>query len=336
MRDYRKILEDIRRGRIAPVYLLAGEEAYFKEQILQCLEQEVMEDGKDDFNYELFDGDTVSLDIIIESALQMPMFGAQRLVVVKNAPWFSSKSSGKEADALLVNYLQNPSPATCLVFLAAGSLDKRRKLYKELSQKGVVWESDALTGMSLKGFIDSWLSARGKRISPGALELVYTNYQGELALLVLELEKLTLYTGERKEVLPEDIEAVMSFPEQHSIFALTDAVGTKDGGEALWLLRSLLSSGEQPLYVLSMLARQFRLILHGKALAKEGYSQERIAQKMQAHPYAVQKALAQGRYYRKRELIEALAKLLEIDVAIKRGQGEPAALLEQAISELCS
>lgn len=336
MKDYRKILEDIRWGRIAPVYLLAGEEAYFKEQILQCLEQEVLEDGKDDFNYELFDGDTVTLDIVIESASLLPMFGARRLVVVKNAPWFSSKTTGKESDALLVNYLHNPSPTTCLVFLATGSLDKRRKLFKELSQKGVIWESEPLTGISLKDFISSWLSARGKRISPRALELIYANYQGELTFLVQELEKLTLYTGEQEEVLPEEIEAVMSFPEQHSIFALTDAVGIKDGGEALWLLRSILRSGEQPLYVLSMLARQFRLILYGKALAAEGYSKEQIAQKMQAHPYAVQKALAQGRYYGQQELVEALAKLLEIDVAIKRGQGEPASLLEQAIIELCS
>lgn len=222
------------------------------------------------------------------------------------------------------------------MFLAAGSLDKRRKLYKELSQKGVAWESGPLTGMVLKDFIQSWLSARGKRISPRALELIYTNYQGELTLLVQELEKLAIYIGEQKEVLPEDVEAVMSFPEQHNIFALTDAVGAKNGGEALWLLRSILRSGEQPLYVLSMLARQFRLILHGKALAAKGYSKEQIAHRIQAHPYAVQKALAQGRYYGKQELIEALAKLLEVDVAIKRGQGEPSALLEQAVIELCS
>ncbi|HHW07676.1 MAG TPA: DNA polymerase III subunit delta [Clostridia bacterium] len=342
MQDFRKILADIRRGRIAPVYLLAGEGAYFKEQVLYCLEEKLLENGADDVNYEVFDGEAVLLSTVLESAWLVPMFGAKRLVVVKNAPWFDGKGTGKEtagskeADELLLSYLQEPSPTTCLVFLTASNPDKRKKVYKELAAKGVVWESRPLAGTALKDFVKDWLAGRGKNISPAALEHIVTRDQGDLGLLVQELEKLVLYLGDKGEVGPEDVEAIMSFPEQYSIFALTDAVGAKESAAALWHLRAMLRTGEQPLMILGMLARQFRLILYGQALAEEGYSQENIARQMQVHPYAVKKALAQSRYYRRQELIEALAKLLDVDVAIKRGQGEPANLLEQVILELCS
>lgn len=338
MQDFRKILADIRRGRIAPVYLLAGEGTYFKEQVVRCLEEKLLAGDREGAEYEVFDGETTGLGAVLESAMLVPMFGAKRLVVVKNAPWFDGKETagGKEAADLLLPYLQNPCPTTCLVFLTKGSPDKRKRVYKELAATGVVWEGVPLAGASLKDFIQDWLAAHGKTLSPLALEHIMAGQQEDLSLLVRELEKLVLYLGDRQEAGPEDVEAVMSFPEHHSIFALTDAVGAKEVAAALRHLRAMLRTGEQPLMILGMLARQFRLMLYGQALAEAGYSQEKIAQQMQVHAYAVKKALAQSRYYRRRELIEALAKLLEVDVAIKRGQGEPAALLEQAVIELCS
>ncbi|NLL19455.1 MAG: DNA polymerase III subunit delta [Clostridia bacterium] len=332
MKEYQRIVADIKKGRIAPVYLFSGEEPYLHRRLLEELEEAYL-GSTDDYNYELFDGDTVELEPVIEAANVLPMFGTKRLVVVKNAPWFGSSSGG--GDAPLLEYLKQPSPYSCLVFLVSGKSDKRKKVCKELVKVGVHWESQPLDGADLAAFVREWLGMRGKAIEHDALEPILAGHQGNLELLVRELEKLTLYLGDRGKVAVEDIEAVMVFPEQNNIFALTDAVGSKDASEAVWLLRKMLQGGEAPVYIISMLARQLRLVLNGGALAKQGYSPQQIAQRLQVHPYPVRKALAQGRNFKQTELIAAMAKILETDVAIKRGQGEPAALLEQAVIELC-
>lgn len=334
MKEYQRILADISKGRIAPVYLFTGAEPYLHRKLLDRLEQVYLEDGADDYNYELFDGDTAELGSVVDAANVLPMFGSNKLVVVKNAPWFGAGANPQEA--LLVDYLQEPSPYSCLVFLGQGKTDRRRKVVKELAKVGVLWESNPLEGADLASFVKEWLGEQGKVIGTDALALILAGHAGDLGLLVRELEKLSLYLGERKTVTAEDIEAVMVFPEQHNIFALTDAVGAKDAGKALWLLRKMLQAGEPPVYIIGMLARQLRLVLQGRALAEQGYSPQQIAQKMQVHPYPVKKALAQARNFRQGELIAAMTRILETDVALKRGQGEPVALLEQAVMELCT
>lgn len=334
MREYQQILKDISNGRIAPVYLFSGEEPYLFHRLLEELKKSYLGNTGDEYAYELFDGDNVELTSVIEAANVLPMFGSNRLLVVKNAPWFGGSAGGEEAS--LLDYLKQPSPYSCLVFLAPGKVDKRRKVCKELAKVGVHWESQVLDGSNLAFFVKEWLAVRGKTIGNDALEPVLAGHQGNMELLVRELEKLILYLGDREKVTADDIEAIMVFPEQNNIFALTDAVGTKDCSQAVWLLRKMLRAGEAPVYIISMLARQLRLVLNGGALAKQGYSPQQIAQRLQVHPYPVKKALAQRRNFSQRELIAAMTKILETDVAIKRGQGEPVALLEQAVIELCA
>lgn len=339
--DYYQLLAEIHLGRIPSVYLFFGEEVYLSQQLLKALEQVVLKNAAWDFNYDLFDGEVTGLEIVLEAASTLPVFADKRLVVVKNAPWFGSgKNKGEafqqEAESLLLEYLDDPSPSTCLVFFTQGNADKRRKAFKTLAKRGVAWESQVLVGQPLARFIKEWLLANGKRIPTGTLGIILERHQGDLALLVRELEKLTAYLGDKKEIHREDVEAVMVFPEQNSIFELTDAVAAKEKDRALRLLQKMLQAGEAPLYILTMLAYQFRLILYAKVLAEEGYSQSQMVTQMKAKAYPVKKALTQTRYYNKEELIFALEKVLETDVAIKTGQGDPGTLLERAVLELCS
>ncbi|HEX3033436.1 MAG TPA: DNA polymerase III subunit delta, partial [Bacillota bacterium] len=61
----------------------------------------------------------------------------KRLVIVQDADFFKAKKKpqpseeetstvGEEA---IISYLDNPSPTTCLIFLADEGIDKRKKIY---------------------------------------------------------------------------------------------------------------------------------------------------------------------------------------------------------------
>lgn len=356
MQAYLKLESEIKQGTIKPVYLFFGEDLYLANKLLKELENACFDQGDPiDFNYDLLDGETVSLVSILEAALTLPVFAGKRLIMVKNAHWFKPKTGKSndedeneadnaeeieevesETEIPLLNYLAEPSPTTVLVFFTKGKADKRRKLYKEITKKGAAWEGRYLKGQDLRNFINHWLKARGKKVDRITLETIADYQQGDLEYLEKELEKLVSYVGERKEVKLSDAEGILSIADQSNIFDLTDAVGTKDTGKALWLLRKMFSEGETHQYILSMLTYQLRLIIQTKALAAKNLNQQQIIEGIKGHPYPITKALRQSRNFDIGDLIFALEKLLEADVAIKLGNAEARTILEQTIFELCS
>ena len=137
--DYQQVQNQIRRGQVAPLYLFFGEEAFLARHLVRLLEEQLLQGSLRDFNYALFDGDTVSLEEVINAANTLPVFSEKRLVVVKNAPWFE----GTDEEELLLAYLENPSPTTCLVFLAGDQVDARRRPYKILAKNGIVLKTSS-------------------------------------------------------------------------------------------------------------------------------------------------------------------------------------------------
>lgn len=348
---FEDLRNEIRKGKFKPVYLFFGQDPYLAKDLLKELEKACFPQGEAmDFNYDLFDGETVSIVSILEAALTLPVFAPMRLVVVKNAPWFNVKNKQTEVEdgeekleeaqdngeSFLLEYLNSPSPTTVLVFLAKDKVDKRRKIYREVAKKGVAWEGVYLKGLELRGFINERLVANGKRVDPIALATIIEFQQGDLEFLEKELGKLVSYVGERQIINLDDVENIFTFTDQNTIFDLLDAVGMKDTGKALWLLRKMFQEGETYQYISSMLVYQLRLIAQAKALFERNFNQQQIIDGIKGHPFPIKKAIAQSKNFTMKDLIFALEKLLEADVAIKVGQAEQKTILEQTVFELCS
>jgi DNA polymerase-3 subunit delta len=330
--DYQQVQNQIRRGQVAPLYLFFGEEAFLARHLVRLLEEQLLQGSLRDFNYALFDGDTVSLEEVINAANTLPVFSEKRLVVVKNAPWFE----GTDEEELLLAYLENPSPTTCLVFLAGDQVDARRRPYKILAKNGIVLKtSSPKKGREKVYFIREWLAKRGKKMDYQAQEYLLDKFAGSLESLVAELEKLELFVGKRSQINLADVLAVTSFSDEANIFALTDALGRKEFGTAVLELRKLLDWGREELYILAMLTRQLRLILQAGLLREKGCPPDQLGREMGVKQFAALQALKQVGNYQREELIEAMEKLLALDLALKKGQGEPATLFEKTLMEIC-
>ncbi|HGJ66932.1 TPA: hypothetical protein ENS27_16355, partial [bacterium] len=91
------IIEDIRKGKIASVYLLYGEEVYLIENTISDLIEELSPKSARDFNLDIFSTPDVSVEEIIASADTYPVMSDRRLVIVKNPAFLSSK---KEKDKI--------------------------------------------------------------------------------------------------------------------------------------------------------------------------------------------------------------------------------------------
>ena len=88
---------------------------------------------------------------------------------------------------------------------------------------------------------------------------------------------------------------------------------------------------ESPLMVLSMIIRQFRMILQCKMLLEQGKLQNQIAQKMELRDFMVKQYIQQSKYFNAKQLREALEFCLQTDINIKTGKWESELAIELLI-----
>jgi DNA polymerase-3 subunit delta len=121
--------------------------------------------------------------------------------------------------------------------------------------------------------------------------------------------------------------------QEQSIFELADAMGKRDTSSALGLLHDQLTHNAEPLYLLAMIARQFRLLLQVRDLAARGLNPDDIRTQLGLHPFVVRKVLEQSRNFSMDRLDAIYRRLLETDIAMKTGHGDPGVNLDVLVVE---
>lgn len=142
---YKNFIKNLKNGVIYPVYLFYGEEIYLKKQAIFQIKKLLFGKNNIDFNIMMFDGERAEIKDIIDTANSVPFMVDKKLIIVKNAYWFSNVKNAKvQADevSMLINYIDNPNPTTCLIFDAGEEVDKRKKIFKAVT-KGVIHKNTA-------------------------------------------------------------------------------------------------------------------------------------------------------------------------------------------------
>ena len=166
--SFEEFRRSMKEGRVESLYLFAGEEQYLQERALRLLSNTLDEAGRA-FNFSVFSigeqsaGGKVTAWTAIETANQMPMMSARRVVVIRDF----DKVKDDEND-LILEYLKKPSPTTTVVFQAV-SLDQRRKLTSVLMKTCTVVAFDRLTEQQTSRWAEEFLKRRDCRIEPNAL-----------------------------------------------------------------------------------------------------------------------------------------------------------------------
>ena len=325
----RSVAEQIGRGEIAPVYCLHGEDDYRREEALAQLINALLTEGTRDLNLEQIRPEEAGTGSILGGAKTYPFLSTHRVILIRGAEALS-----REQQEEVLAYLNDPSPTTCLV-LAAARLDLRTRLAAAIQKKGVILRFDRLEAGSLKDSLLAAVRERGKRLSPEAIDLLIALTGDDLRQLMYSVEKAALFAGEREEIEAQDIEALVGETRARSIFQLTDAVGARDLDVALRCLTGLLESGEEPLAILGMLARQIRLLIRVKALQEQGIPSSAMPRTLGLPPRVIAGLVEQGASLSWQQLLRALRSLSGADLAIKTGKSGAPAVLNRLLWALC-
>lgn len=320
---YRQILEDIRSGKFAPVYLLMGDEPYYPEMVCQAILENCIPEEEKDFNETVCYGSDVTAEQVITAARRFPMMAERQLVALKEAQLL------KDLDNLAI-YCEEPLDSTVLVILMhKASADKRKTLYKAVQKKGVILDSPTLRDYEVPGWIESYYSSRGLRIDPQAAQLLAESAGTELSTIAVETDKLLKNLPEgATDILPEDIEKNVGISRQYSIFELTKELSYKNAARALKIAAHIGTSAKfaMPMAVSALFTHFNRILRYDALLAKGGYIQEADKARVLAgvHPFFYKEYEAAARNYPLKSAMNVISLLCEYDYLGKGGNGEAA------------
>ena len=314
------------------LYILFGADDFSIREELKNIEAGLGEGELLATNTTIFDGRQLGLGQLTDVCYAMPFLGFHRLVIVEGLLARFEQSAG---DWLGLKDLVSGMPQTTVLVLIDGQLKKDNPLLRELRPLASVKEFRRLRGVVLRRWIEGRVSKGGGTISPQALRLLAALVGENLWVLASEIEKLLLYASGRR-IEEEDVKRVVSYAREASVFTMVDALIEGRASTAARLLHQLLEEGATAPYLLVMITRQLRLLLQARELVLSGVSASSIRDRLGlASEYTLTKALEQSKRYSMKRLEQVYGKLLETDVAIKRGVWKGQLALDLLIAELC-
>jgi DNA polymerase-3 subunit delta len=323
------------------VYIFHGDDEFAIGEALKGIEGQMGDPSTAEMNTTVLDGRVLNLDELVRTTRAMPFLAERRLVVVTNP--LGTLKSNKDRDRFKEILASSP-PTTALVIQNSKPLvdargrrsGKTHWLEKWAQTQGgkVFLREFALPkGPQMANWIRSQAKERGGEFSHPAAALLGTYIGDDPRLAAQEIEKLLAYVNYQRPVEPDDVEYLVAYAGETSIFDMVDALGTRNGREAQRLLHRLLEQDE-PLRLFGMVVRQFRLLLLTRELLDAGYRDTDIATAIKSPPFVVRKLMGQVRNFSLPQLEAIYHRLLDIDEAIKTGQTEGDVALDTLVAAL--
>lgn len=346
------------------IYLFLNCDEYLIAQSIRNLKSSLGDPEMADLNTTTLVGSQTDAADILGQASMMPFLAAKRLILVHGylshleKRMAASKGTGSAAHQEAAQFVGGLADLTdsCDLVLFEDGVDKRRHIWKgftledkkaDTTKKVAGWSDLVKAGQvnlqelgapdpkALPGYIAQRAKQKAIAIDGRAVRVLADYVGPNLRQLDNELDKLASYARGRS-INEADIKLMVSDASEALIWSLTDALSQRNGRNAMRSLYELRRGDANPFYLLTMIARQFRIIIKVKeASATIGGNEYDIAKAVKESAYPVKKALQQSRKYSFDELNHIMEKLLESDFAMKTG-ADPETSMDVLIAELTS
>lgn len=304
------------------VYLFYGKDTYI---IKSKTNQIIAKSNIDDFNITTYDLEESTLEEAINDASTIPFMADQKMVVIKNAYFLTNeKKTKKELNHNLKafqRYLENPVQETILVIQAPYvKLDERKAITKILKQHSVVEECKPLKDQDLRGWVKRQLGKNGISIDADALNEVINRCENNTEVIVLETQKLILYSEGYSRVDLETVKLVVTKNVEDNVYEITNMLLSKNRSKALEIYNDLVMHNEDPLRILGILVNKYREILHTKLLLNDGKQKADVASYFNASPGRAFYIMKNAKGISLDHVEDQLLKLEDLDYKIKTGR----------------
>jgi DNA polymerase-3 subunit delta len=312
MNEAEKIINDIKNRKLKPIYFLMGDEPYYIDLITDCIDKTVLNEDEKGFNQVVLYGRDTTVEDIVGNAKRYPMMAEYQVVIVKEAQELSRTIDKLES------YAENPQPTTILVFCYKyKTLDKRKKVTKNIEKNGVVFESKKLYENQVSSWINQVLIASGYKIEPKASAMLVEFLGTDLSKISNELDKLKIILPQGTLITAEHIEKNIGISKDYNVFEFRSALGEKNILKANRIAQYFAQNPkDNPITLITSQVFAFYLQLlqyHGLSDKSQG----NVAKVLKVNPYFVKDYETAARNYPMKKVSAIVAALRDIDLKSK-------------------
>jgi DNA polymerase-3 subunit delta len=322
-----------------PIYVYWGEDDFAIEKAVTLLCDRILDPIWTSFNYTTFSPDQADAVIQALNQVMTPPFGAGGRLV-----WLVNTNLCQSCPENVLAELQRTLPVIAdnsfLLLTSRNKPDERLKATKLLKQCATEFREFSLippwkTELLVQAVQQS-AQAVGVKLTPPVAELIAESVGNDTRLLDNEMQKLRLYAQDSHK--PLDVHTVSQLVRNttQNTLQLAAAMRTGDTSKALAILTDLMNAAEPGLRIVATLIGQFRTWLWVKMMLESGErNSQAIAQAAEiSNPKRIYFLEQEVKSLTLAQLIATLPLLLELEVSLKQGASEVAALQTKVI-EIC-
>ncbi|HET6348282.1 MAG TPA: DNA polymerase III subunit delta [Candidatus Krumholzibacteria bacterium] len=332
---YRKLFDDVRAGRVRPLYFLYGPEEFMKREFLRELAAAVLPEGDRTFNLDILHGEEFDPQAFDDRVQAFPLFAKRRLLVLKN---FDALSTSLR-ESVTARAAALPDGLVLVIESAHEKLETvaHKRLAEVASKTGVAHAFGALDESETMERVLARFRREEYRIDPDALDLLIESVGTALIDLSNEVDKILLAAGETRHVTRELVASVVGKYRTVSLFSLLDAAGSSAPATVLPRLSTLLESGEEPVFIVAMLLRRVVSLMEvqrvmaerGRAVSSDRALADAIA--ATPSPYFAGRLREQAGRISGEKLESLLANLRWADLRLKTTSLDARCVIEEAL-----
>jgi len=350
-----RFVAEVKDRRTKPLYLFIGDEAFFRKRCREAVLRFLIPPDMREFALYDFDLGETELAEVLDRARTPSLMAPFQVFFVRGVKELYGRGShDAEFDAIKA-YADNPNPDAMIIFVAdhvSIPSDPRKMDMTDRDRYGRIKETlgEFCETIELarveEGEAVKWIAEQagndGVKVDADAARELVDALGGDMMLVSNELEKLTLYVGEKKRITLGDVETMVLAAKQRSLYELTDAISAKDRVRALEVLDAILSTGdgeEAAIGHLYMLAKTFRqmLVIFERKVRDSRMLWQALWQGFRVPPFAAEDIIRQARRYQsRRELSRALRLIARADLALRSNPPSKRMVLENLVLELAS
>ena len=172
-------------------------------------------------------------------------------------------------------------------------------------------------------------------IDEESIKYIISNSLNNYDLIMMEIEKLILYYNKPSKINYNDVLNISARNINTNNFLFVDAIVNNDLEKSLNLYNDLKIMKVEPTVLISLIARDFRIMYNIKTMLNENANEYTILNELGLMDWQLNKYLQKVFPYKLEELKNILINLANLDLNIKKGKIDRFLGLELFILNMC-
>jgi len=320
---YPQALRDIQNAKIAPLYLLFGEELLLAENLIKKIKSAFLGEVEPELNYFVRYATENGSDEIITLSSGLGLFSRKKLIILKEADSLKQKDLDR-----LSHIFKNP-PDNIVLILQTPIASLYQSRLKKLEDSMAVVHILPLKADELKNFVRDEFQKNGKQITDDAVEMLIFMVGNQLSDLLVQIGHIYDYFGKETVYDIKHVETVAGVYATQDVYELSRLIANEEYHKAAMVLSSLSGSGMSPQYILNQLLRHFTALWRMQGFLRAGVTRtETLASQLKIYYKYVEEYKTQLKNWKPARLMRVVQFLKDVDRELKNNTLEPQIILD--------